>query len=168
MTSQEGSPPLYSFVFNGKAFIFPVVLFGIGAAGAFFPTIPETEFSRLAGGALLTSLTLFFLFGFLQLFLAPVRSASFHDDYFTVSKGKNQRTFAYAEIEAVSIKKAPVSKWFPYPSLRKQLQIHVKGTTEPVTIPMNVRSRKMPTDLYSWLTNKVHYGTDQTTSKTLA
>src|SRR5208282_4425431 len=149
IASRERPPaPLYGFSLTGAFFLVLSVIFGIATVGTLF-LFPETEIARFAGGALLALLTLFNLLAFLRLFLMPVRSAAFHSDHFAVSKGRNLRTFGYTQIEAVSTKRLPIGRWFPYPFLREQVQIHIRGLSEPVVIPINLRSRSLPTDLYS-------------------
>jgi hypothetical protein len=152
MSREKPPVPLYGFFLNGAYFLVFSIIFGIATVGTLF-IFPETVIARFAGGGLLALIALFQLLAFLQIFLLPVRSAAFYDDHFTVVvKGKELRTFANSEIEAISFEMLPFKKWFPFPSLQKQLLVHVRGTAEPVVIPTNAKSKRMPNDLYSWLT----------------
>jgi hypothetical protein len=99
---------------------------------------------------------LFFLFlnlllfgSALQLHIHRVRKALFFDDYFEVGGRNLNKRINYQQV-------AQVEKVMVTPILTSRTQVRISPVGEPpLVIPGNVRSKKLKTDLYSWLSKRV-------------
>lgn len=78
---------------------------------------------------------------------AKIRVAEFCEDWFAVKSHGSSRRLSYSEIEDVVLDKGP------WPNV--VISILIRNEEEPLTLFMNVNSRILDTDLYSWLRQKI-------------
>jgi hypothetical protein len=129
------------------------LIFGIGTIGNTF-FFSEALIARVTGVAFLASLSLVYLLAFIHSFFQPIRDASFYENHFILRGGKEQREFAYTEVESASLTKLPTIRVFPLLDLRNQIILSIKGESSSVIIPANPENKQLKTDLYSWLISK--------------
>jgi hypothetical protein len=87
---------------------------------------------------------------YLPNFFRSIREARFYESHFTVRGWRVNRRVDYNNVEAV-VNHRSKSLWITYTTLR----IFVKGDAKPLVIPRIPKSRRLQTDLYSWLSSKV-------------
>ncbi len=86
----------------------------------------------------------------LRLYYGPVRRAWFFEDYLKLKGRKIGREIRYPDIKQI----AKLNR-FPLLSPRTQIRISVSGEEGFLVIPANPPNRKLKTDLYSWLLQKM-------------
>lgn len=82
-----------------------------------------------------------------------IKRSVFRDDSFEIWMPGGHKSLGYGDVEEVSLARTiPPSITF---GLRPQLLIKIKGASSVLVIQKNAKSRRLGTNLYSWLTQKL-------------
>lgn len=141
---EDSSDVLFTYSFN------PLLTVNILMLILFIPVLfGYVSTTNIAAILFFLSLNLLLFGSALRLYIHRVHKALFFDDYFEVGGRNLKKKIIYQQV-------AGVEKILVTPILTNRSQVRISPIDEAsLVIPGNVRSKKLKTDLYSWLSKRV-------------
>ena len=152
---REASRPRVIFTYS----FYLLLIIDLILLAVFVPILIGYVLTASLGASLVFSaLDLILIGSVFRIYSSPVHHAWFFEDHFEVQGLKLNKSIGYDRVKEIQRTKAALLS----PS-RVQIRIIARGE-DPLVIPGNLRNPRLQTDLYSWLSKRIHETTPPNTS----